>query len=96
MESGQVRAGDGPADTYTRMLQEMIRITSPIAYGIAAEYPTVQKLVKGIEESGQHALEDCRKSANKDGAFTDRRIGRSISVRVHKVFTGRDATSWDV
>jgi crossover junction endonuclease EME1 len=96
MESGQVKTGENAADTYTKMLQEIIRITTPIAYGIAAEYPTVQKLVKGLEESGPLALEDIRKCANKDGAFTDRRIGPSISKRVYNVFMGRHAASWDV
>ncbi|KAE9380631.1 hypothetical protein N431DRAFT_395732 [Stipitochalara longipes BDJ] len=96
MESGQVKTGENAADTYAKMLQEIIRITAPVAYGIAAEYPTVQKLVKGLEANGPLALEDCRKCANKDGAFTDRRVGPSISKRVYKVFLGRDAGSWDV
>ena len=96
MESGQVKTGENASDTYTKMLQEIIRITASVAYGIAAEYPTVQKLVKGLQENGPLALEDCRKCANKDGAFTDRRVGPSISKRVHKVFLGRDAGSWDV
>ena len=47
MESGQVKTGENAADIYTKMLQEIIRITPSVAYGIAAEYPTVQKLVKG-------------------------------------------------
>jgi crossover junction endonuclease EME1 len=96
MESGQVKPGENAADTYIKMLQEIFRITAPVAYGIAAEYPTVQKLVKGLEESGPSALEDCRKCANKDGAFTDRRVGPSISKRVYKVFMGRDAGSLEV
>ena len=96
MESGQVKTGDSPEDTYAKMLQEIIRITASVAYGITAEYPTVQKLAKGLEENGPLALEDCRKSANKDGAFTDRRIGPAISKRVYKVFMSRDAGSLDV
>ena len=96
MDSGQVKTGENAADTYTKMLQEIMRITAPVAYGIAAEYPTVLKLVKGLEENGPLALEDCRKCANKDGAFTDRRVGPSISKRVYKVFMGRDAKSLEV
>ena len=96
MESGQVKTGESPEDTYTKMLQEIVRITASVAYGIAAEYPTVQKLVAGLEEKGPLALEDCRKSANKDGAFTDRRIGPAISKRVYKVFMCRDAGSSDI
>jgi crossover junction endonuclease EME1 len=96
MESGQVKTGDGPADTFTKMLQEMVRVTAPVAYGIAAEYPTVQKLVKGLKENGPLALEDCRKTANKDGAFTDKRVGPAISKRVYNVFMSRDAGNYDV
>jgi crossover junction endonuclease EME1 len=96
MDSGQVKTGDGPSDTYTRMLQEMVRITPSVAYGIAAKYPTVQLLVRGLREEGPLALQECRKSSNKDGAFTDKNIGPSISKRVHSVFTCRDPGSWVV
>lgn len=78
------------------MLQEIVRITPAVAYGIAAEYPNVRKLVEGLEQEGPLALEECRKSANKDGASTDKRVGPAISKRVHKVFLGTDAGSWDV
>ena len=91
-----MKTGDDASDTYAKMLQEIMRLTAPIAYGIAAEYPTVQKLVKGLEKHGPLALEDLKKSANKDGAFTDRRVGPAISKRVYKVFMGTDETSWDV
>jgi crossover junction endonuclease EME1 len=96
MESGQVKTGDGPSDTFLKMLQEILRITAPVAHGIAAEYPTVQALIKGFDEHGPLALENCRKTANKDGALTDRRVGPSISKRVYNVFMGRDPGSWDV
>ncbi|KAH8816229.1 ERCC4 domain-containing protein [Xylogone sp. PMI_703] len=96
METGQVKTGDSPSDTYVKMLQEIIRITAPVAYGITAEYPTVQTLVKGLEKHGPLALEDIRKSANKDGGVTDRRIGPALSKRVWKVFLGRDEMSLDV
>lgn len=96
MDSGQVRTGDGPADTYARMLQEIVRVTAPIAYGIAGQFPTVGKLVRGLEDEGPLALESIRKSANRDGAFTDRTIGQAISRRIHKVFTGRDEASTDI
>lgn len=96
MESGQVKTGDGPADTFVKMLQEMFRVTAPIAYGIAAEYATVQKLVEVFRKKGPLALQDCRKTANRDGAFTDKRVGPSISKRMHNVFMCRDPGSWDV
>ncbi|KAI1750233.1 ERCC4 domain-containing protein [Xylaria castorea] len=96
MESGQVRTGDGAKDTYIRMLQEITRVTAPTAYGIATKYESVTDLVRGLENEGQLALAECRKSANKDGALTDRTIGPAISRRVHKIFLGRDPTSTDV
>lgn len=96
MESGQVRTGDGSRDTYLRMLQEVGRITAPIAYGIAGEFPTVSLLVKGLERGGPLVLENVKKSANKDGAYSDRAIGPSISKRLHKIFTGVDETSTEI
>ncbi|KAH8899699.1 hypothetical protein GQ53DRAFT_741880 [Thozetella sp. PMI_491] len=96
MESGQVRTGDGARDTYVRMLQEVARVTAPIAYGIAGEFETVSKLVRGLEEGGPLTLEAVRKSANKDGALSDRTIGQAVSRRLHKIFTGTDETSMDV
>lgn len=96
METGQVRTGEDVKDTYVRMLQEIVRVTAPIAYGIATKYETVSELVRGLEEEGPLALEKLRKSANKDGGFTDRAIGPAVSKRIHKVFTGRDEWSTDV
>ncbi|KAI9167874.1 crossover junction endonuclease eme1 [Paramyrothecium foliicola] len=96
MESGQVRTGDDAGDTYVRMLQEIARVTAPIAYGIAAEFGSVSKLVNGLQADGPLRLESVRKSANKDGAFSDRTIGQAVSRRLHKVFTGRDEASTDV
>ncbi|KAH8684591.1 ERCC4 domain-containing protein [Tricladium varicosporioides] len=96
MESGQVKTGDSHDDTFAKMLQEIMRITASVAYGIAAEYPSLQDLAKGLEKRGPLALEDLKKMANKDGAFTDRRIGPSISKRVYNVFMGKDPGSWDV
>jgi crossover junction endonuclease EME1 len=96
MESGQVRTGEDVRDTYTKMLQEIARVTAPIAYGIANEFGTVSELVRGLEEGGPLVLEACRKSANKDGALSDRAVGQAVSRRLHKVFTGRDETSTDV
>lgn len=58
MESGQVKTGDGKADTYVRMLQEVVRVTPPIAYGIAAEYPSVVALIRGFRLRGPLALMD--------------------------------------
>ncbi|EGX93839.1 alpha-1,2-mannosyltransferase (Alg2), putative [Cordyceps militaris CM01] len=96
MESGQVKTGDSTQDTYVRMLQEIFRVTAPIAYGVASEFGTVTKLVEGLAARGPTALEQVRKSANKDGAFSDRAIGPAVSKRLYKIFTGTDETSTDV
>ncbi|KAK6845006.1 Crossover junction endonuclease eme1 [Apiospora arundinis] len=96
MESGQVRTGDSPTEIFVRMLQENARITAPMAYGIVNKYKSVSELVKGFEEEGPLALENCRKSANKDGALTDRTLGQAASRRLYKIFTGRDDNSTDI
>lgn len=96
METGQVKTGENPSDTYVKMLQEIVRITAPIAYGIAAEHPTVQSLVKALREKGPECLKGCRKAMNKDGGFSDREIGVAVSKRVYKIFLGRDVGSADV
>lgn len=96
MDSGQVKTGDDAEDTYVRMLQEIKMITASVAYGIAHKYRTVQELVEGLERNGPLALADLKKGMNKDGGLTDRRVGPSISKRVHKVFLGTDPGSWEV
>lgn len=96
MESGQVRTGEDARDTYVRMLQEIARVTAPIAYGIAAEFGSAAALVRGLEHEGPLALEAIRKSANRDGAYTDRTVGQAVSRRVWKVFTGTDETSTEI
>ncbi|KAI6083403.1 ERCC4 domain-containing protein [Hypoxylon rubiginosum] len=96
MDVGQVKTGEDAKDTYVRMLQEVNRVTAPIAHGIAAKYGTVGELVRGLEKEGPGALENCRKSSNRDGAFTDRVVGPAISRRMYKIFTSRDPLSMDV
>lgn len=96
MESGQVKTGDDKDDTFVKMLQEVVRVTPPIAYGIASEYPSVLALVKAFRKHGPLVLEDLQKSANRNGALTDRKIGPAISRRLYKVFTELDPASTDV
>jgi crossover junction endonuclease EME1 len=96
MESGQVKTGEDTKDTYVRMLQEIVRVTAPIAHGVAKEFDTVSELVRGFETTGPMRLEGVRKLANKDGAYSDRTIGQAVSRRMYKVFTGVDETSTDV
>ncbi|PHH59518.1 hypothetical protein CDD81_3133 [Ophiocordyceps australis] len=96
MENGQIRTGEDAQDTYIKMLQENMRITAPIAYGIAAEFETVGKLVRGLDTGGPLRLDGVKKSVNRDGQLSDRTIGQATSRRLHKVFTGRDESSTDV
>ena len=58
MESGQVKTGEDKDDTFVKMLQEVVRVTPPIAYGIASEYPSVIALVKAFRKHGPLVLED--------------------------------------
>ena len=60
MESGQVRTGEDKADTFFKMLQEVVRVTAPIANGIASEYPSVLALVKAFRAHGPLVLEDLK------------------------------------
>jgi crossover junction endonuclease EME1 len=96
MDTGQVRTGEDAADTYVKMLQQVVRVTAPIAYGIAAEYPDVLSLIRGFERKGSTMLEDLKKSANRTGGFSDARIGPAISRRLEKVFLGTDPFSKDI
>ncbi|CAD6591699.1 MAG: hypothetical protein ASARMPRED_005558 [Alectoria sarmentosa] len=96
MESGQVKTGEDKDDTFVKMLQEVVRVTPPIAYGIASEYPSVVALVRAFGKHGPLVLEDLQKSANRNGALTDRKIGPAISRRLYKVFMDTDPGSTDV
>lgn len=58
MESGQIKTGEDKDDTFVKMLQETVRITPPIAYGIASEYPNAISLVKAFRKHGRDVLED--------------------------------------
>ncbi|KAK4132962.1 hypothetical protein BT67DRAFT_443334 [Trichocladium antarcticum] len=96
METGQVRSGDGPRDTYVRMLQEIGRVTAPIAYGIASEFGSVPELVRGLGDGGPLVLEKVKKSIDKDGGVAERAVGQALSRRVHKIFLGKDEESMDI
>lgn len=96
MESGQVRTSDEVRGVYVLMLQEIARVTAPIAYGVAAEFGSLSELVRGFEEGGGERLADVRKSTDKDGTMGERKIGGAVSRRLCKIFTGRDEMSTDV
>ncbi|KAL3459023.1 ERCC4 domain-containing protein [Aspergillus heterothallicus] len=96
MDTGQVKPGENKSDTFVRMLQEVNRVTASMSYGVIHEYPSVVELVQGMRRSGPTMLEDVRKSANKNGAISDTRIGPAVSRRLYKVFMGLDPNSTDI
>ncbi|RVX67174.1 hypothetical protein B0A52_08608 [Exophiala mesophila] len=95
MDRGQVRTGDNSRETFAKMLQEVQRVTPSMAYGILDKYSSVRDLAVGFEKHGNLLLQDLRKSANKDGAWNDRKLGPMASRRLYKVFMGRDPTATD-
>nr|CAD21209.1 conserved hypothetical protein [Neurospora crassa] len=96
MDSGQVRTAIGTEEAYVRMLQEVARITAPIAMGIANVYPRVGQLVRALEEGGPGTLEDIRRVINKEREVGEKRVGKAVSKRLWKIFTGRDEMSTEV
>jgi crossover junction endonuclease EME1 len=96
METGQVKTGVDKVDTFVKMLQEINRVTAPMAYGITVQYPSAIDLLHAMKKHGPTLLENVRKSANKNGSLTDSRIGPAVSKRLYKVFMGLDETSADI
>ncbi|EEP79813.1 conserved hypothetical protein [Uncinocarpus reesii 1704] len=96
MDTGQVKTGTDADDTYIKMLEEIQRITAPIAYGVAMKYSNVRELVNGMKAHGPLSLQDVKKCANKSGALTEARIGPAVSKRLHKIFTSVDPCSADI
>jgi crossover junction endonuclease EME1 len=60
MDVGQVKSGVDKHDTFVKMMQEVNRITAPMAYGIAGQYPCVTDLVRGMRMHGNMMLEDIK------------------------------------
>ncbi|KAJ5177791.1 uncharacterized protein N7500_000490 [Penicillium coprophilum] len=96
MDTGQVKTGVDKKDTFIKMIQEVNRVTAPMAYGIAGQYPCVVDLTRAMRMHGAMMLEDIKKSANKNGSLTNARIGPAASKRLYKVFTGLDPSSTDI
>ncbi|KAJ5817635.1 hypothetical protein N7447_007643 [Penicillium robsamsonii] len=96
MDTGQVKTGVDKQDTFIKMIQEVNRVTAPMAYGIAGQYPCVAHLTRAMRMHGPMMLEDIKKSANKNGSLTNARIGPAASKRLYKVFTGFDPSSTDI
>ena len=95
MDVGQVKTGDDRLDTYVKMLQEVQRLTPAMAYGIANRYDTLGKLIRAFRRDGPLVLQHIKKSANRDGAASDRALGPAVSKRLYKVCMGTDPASMD-
>jgi hypothetical protein len=58
MESGQIKSGSTVEDTYHKMLQQIHRVTPPIADAITGTYKTVHALIRAFQRGGPDILED--------------------------------------
>jgi crossover junction endonuclease EME1 len=95
MGTGSYKTGDTPEETFCRMLEGQQRVTPSIAQSIASLWPSPRELVAAFRASDNLMLENVRKSTNKDGGYSDKRIGPVISKRMWKVFLGRDPEATD-
>jgi crossover junction endonuclease EME1 len=87
------KGGDNAEDTFGQMLGQLQRVTPSIAQSIVSQWNSPRDLVVAFREHGSAMLEDVRKSTNRDGGYSDKRIGKVISSRMHKVFMGRNPDS---
>ena len=60
MDTGQVKTGVDKQDTFIKMIQEVNRVTAPMAYGIAGQYPCVADLTRGMRMHGAMMLENIK------------------------------------
>ena len=60
MDVGQVKTGENREDTFIKMLQEIVRVTAPVACAITEKYPTVPALIRGFRELGPTALQELK------------------------------------
>lgn len=86
-EVGQVRTGSDPADTFLKMLQEVLRVTLPIARAITSRYADVTALTQVFRRAGQDALEDVCIGNTREGLASTRRVGPTLSRHIYNIFT---------
>jgi hypothetical protein len=58
MEAGQFKSGSNVDDTYQKMLQQVHRVTPPVADAITGTYKTVHALIRAFQRSGPDVLEN--------------------------------------
>ena len=93
---GQVKTGVDAMDTWSKMLQEIHRVTPAVANGITDRYPDVKSLIRAFETQGEGALANVPLTATSSGAPSNRTVGMALSRRIWGVFAGRDEDSLDV
>lgn len=77
------------------MLQEVNGLTASAASGISARYPSFRKLMEAYDreanlKAAEGLLMGCEIRNSKNGAAASRRVGPSLSRKVHWLFRGRD------
>jgi crossover junction endonuclease EME1 len=95
MGAGSYKTGEDAGETFCRMLEGQQRVTPSIAQSIVSRWSSPRELVQAFRASDNLMLEDVRKSTNKDGGYSDKRIGPVISKRMYKVFLGRNPEATD-
>lgn len=84
MESGQIKTGEDQQDTYVKMLQEVVRVTAPVAYGIASDYPSVMSLVKVMRRHGPSSLEEIEVCPFRKGVSIKQELRESGIVEMRQ------------
>lgn len=86
MESGQFHSGKDAHDTYSKMLQEVTRVTASVAQSITTDYPNICSLVDGFRKEGPTALEDIKvcEILVKDFScgYADEEVSRKRRIRM--------------
>jgi crossover junction endonuclease EME1 len=92
MESGQFHSGKDAHDTYSKMLQEVTRVTASVAQGITTKYPNILSLVHGFRKDGPTALEDIKVCETLVEGFSctyaDEGVFRKLRIRMVLFRTG--------
>jgi crossover junction endonuclease EME1 len=58
MEGGQVKSGATTEEMFSKMLQQVHRVTPQVADTIMGTHKSVSALVRAFQQGGPHVLED--------------------------------------
>jgi crossover junction endonuclease EME1 len=90
MEKGQFKSGSDVQDTFSKMLQQITRVTPQVADSITGVYRSVHALVRAFQNGGPNILEDLEVRLTGSGAARGRRVGPALSRKIHDLFLNRD------